>query len=303
VFLITIAVFMTCFSFNCTKEKSQSGKKKIGVTLHTRAHQFYKDMEEGLKKTADKYGYELFVYSADIDLSKQISQIEDLITKKVDAMIVCPVDSKGIGLGIKKANDAKIPVFTADITADEGDVICHIASDNRAGGAKAGEYIVKALNGKGKIAIINHPVVTSVLDRVAGFKEIVSKYPGIEIVADVEGNGDRDKSLKAAADVLQAHPDVNAFFGINDDSALGALAAVKEMKKDKIIIVGYDATPEARNEILNDSNLKADVVQNPKIIGEKTIDIINQYFTTGQTPKVIPVEVGIVDKEALLKSK
>jgi ribose transport system substrate-binding protein len=303
VLLLAVSVFITCFSINCSKQKTQSGKKKIGVTLLARAHQFYKDLEEGLKKTADKYGYELFIYSADFDLSKQISQIEDLITKKVDAMIVCPADSKGIGLGIKKANDAKIPVFTADITAAEGDVVCHIASDNKAGGAKAGEYLVKAINGKGKIALINHPTVTSVLDRVAGFKEVLAKYPDIQIVADVDGNGERDKSLKCAADILQAHPDINAIFGINDDSALGALAAVKEVKKDKIVIVGYDATPEARDAILNNTNLKADVVQYPKVIGEKTIDIINQYFTTNQAPKIIPVEVGIVDKEALQAGK
>ncbi len=105
----------------------------------------------------------------------------------------------------------------------QGEVVCHIASDNKAGGRKAGEYLAKLLNGKGKIAIINRPTVTSVLDRVAGFKEEIAKYPEIKIVADVDGGGERDKSLKATSDVLQAHPDLDGIFGINDDSALGSL--------------------------------------------------------------------------------
>jgi ribose transport system substrate-binding protein len=297
-FLIIISIFVL---FNCTKEKPATNKKKIGISLLTRSHQFYKDLEDGLKKTAEIYGYDLVVVSAEIDLGKQISQIEDLITQKADAMVICPADSKGIGLGIKKANDAKIPVFTADIASQSGDVICHIASDNRAGGVKAGEYLAKLLNGKGEIAIINHPTVSSVLDRVAGFKDAISKYPDIKIVADVEGEGERDKSLKVSTDVLQAHPNLNGIFGINDDSALGALGAVQQYKKDKIVIIGYDATPEACNAITTGTNIKADVVQYPKEIGKITIEKINDYFNGKPVPKIVPVEVGIVDKESLLK--
>jgi ribose transport system substrate-binding protein len=298
IFIFLLSFFL---SFNCTKDKPTSSKKKIGVALLTRSHQFYKDLEDGLKKTAETCGYDLVIVSAESDLGKQISQIEDLITQKVDALIVCPADSKGIGLGIKKANDAKIPVFTADISSDGGDVICHIASDNKAGGVKAAEYMAKVLDGKGEVAIINNPIVSSVLDRVAGFREAISKYPGIKIVADVTGDGERDKSLKVSTDVLQAHPNLNGFFGINDDSALGALGAVQQYKKDKIVIIGYDATPEARSLILSNTNLKADVVQNPKEIGKIAVEKINDYFNSKQVPKVVPVEVGIVDKESLQK--
>lgn len=295
-------IFSLFFFIGCSKS-TDSGKKRIGVVLQTRAHQFYKDLEEGLKKEANKLGYELVIVSAEFDINKQISQIEDMITQKVNAIIVCPADSKGIGIGVKKANEAGIPVFTADIASDEGDVVCHIASDNKAGGRKAGEYLSKLLNGKGKIAIINRPTVTSVLDRVAGFKEEIAKYPEIKIVADVDGGGERDKSLKATSDVLQAHPDLDGIFGINDDSALGALSAVKEFKRDKVVIVGYDATPEANNAILSGSNLKADVVQYPEKIGIKTIEVVNDYLNGKKVEKVIPVEIGIVDKESLEKSE
>ncbi len=303
--LITpVLVFLLLFS-SCGKNDNKTGtkeKKVIGVTLLTRAHIFYRDLEEGLRSEADSNNFDLIITSADFDLGKQINQIEDFVSRKVDAIIVCPVDSKGVGLGIKKANSADIPIFTADIAAEEGKIVSHVASDNVQGGKMAGEYIAKILNGKGNIAIINQPAITSVLDRVKGFQEALKKYPDMKIVADVNGQGVRDRSLQAATDVLQAHPNLNGIFGINDDSALGALDAVQQYKKNGVVIVGYDATPPAVDAIKKNTALKADVVQYPKKIGETTIKEINKYFNGEKVPAKVPVDVGIVGKESLTKS-
>lgn len=263
---------------------------------------FYRDLEDGLREEATKHGYELIITAGEWDLSKQVAQVEDFVARKVDAVIICPVDSRGIGAAIKAANAAGIPVFTADIAAQEGEVVCHVASDNVAGGRLAGEFIAKALNGRGNVAIINQPTVTSVLDRVQGFKEALAKFPEIKIVADVNGQGVRDKALQAASDILQANPKLDAIFGINDDSALGALDAVQQFKRSGLIIVGYDATPPAVDAILKGTALKADVIQYPKKIGANTIAQIALYFSGSPVPKVLPVEVGIVDREALSKT-
>jgi len=295
--LLVLSIVMA----NCSNQEKSITTKTIGVTLLTRAHVFYKDLEEGLKTEAAKNGYELLITAADFDLGKQSSQIEDFITRRVDAIIVCPVDSRGIGPAIKRANEAKIPVFTADIAAQEGEVVCHIASDNVAGGRLAGEYLARILNGKGKIAIIDQPTVTSVLDRVQGFREALGKFPEMQIVAAVNGEGVRDKAMQVAADILQAHPDLNGVFGINDDSALGTLDAVQQFKREGLVIVGYDATPPAVDAIIKNTALKADVIQYPKKIGEKTIIQIKAHFSGSTVPKHVPVEVGIVDKAALQK--
>jgi len=170
-----------------------------------------------------------------------------------------------------------------------------------AGGRLAGEYLAKALNGKGTIAIINQPTVTSVLDRVQGFMEVISKHPGISVVSDVNGQGVRDKAMQAAADVLQAHPRLKGVFGINDDSALGTLDAAQQFQRNDLIIVGYDATPPAADAIRKGTMLKADVVQFPDKIGMITVQQMKEYFAGNVVPKVMPVEVGIVDKEALDK--
>jgi ribose transport system substrate-binding protein len=284
---------------SCAKTDRGGHAKTIGVALLTRSHIFYKDLEEGLREEAARQNFELIVTSAELDLGKQIGQIEDFVARKVDAIIVCPVDSKGVGPGIRKANEANIPVFTADIAAQEGSVVSHIASDNVAGGRLAGEYLAKALGGKGKVAIINHPVVTSVLDRVQGFHNALAAYPGITIVADVEGQGVRDKSLEVTADVLQANPLLDGIFGINDASALGALDAVQQFKRDKIVIVGYDATPPAADAIMKGTPLKADVIQYPKKIGTITIEKIRDHFAGIRVPRVVPVDVGIADAATL----
>ncbi len=296
-----VIVFIAVLILIPSCARKRESQKTIGVTLLTRAHVFYKDLEEGLQNEADKFGYKLIITAGEFDLGKQSSQIEDFVTRKVDAIIVCPVDSRGVGPAIRKANEAKIPVFTADIASQEGEAVCHVASDNVAGGTLAGEYLAKVLNGKGTVAIIGQPTVTSVLDRTQGFKDAIAKYPSLKIVAEVNGEGVRDKAMQVTSDILQAHPDLDGIFAINDDCALGALDAVQQFKRSGVQIVGYDATPPAVDAILKGTPLKADVIQYPRKIGQITIDEIKDYFSGAQVPKIVPVEVGIVDREALQK--
>jgi ribose transport system substrate-binding protein len=298
-----LLIFAVFIFVACNKSENPSGSKTIGVTLLTRAHQFYKDMEEAMLAAAKEQGFKVIVVAGEWDIGRQISQIEDFVTQKVDAIIVCPVDSRGVGKGLKAANAAGIPVFTADIAALEGEVVCHVASDNIAGGKLAGEYLAKLLDGKGQIAIIDQPIVTSTLDRVQGFREAIAQYPEIEIVKAVNGDGVRDRAMQASADVLQAHPNLNAIFAINDDSALGALDAVEDFNRHEVIIVGYDGTPEAREAILHDRALKADVVQYPRQIGEQTMAMIAKHFSGEKVPAVLPVAVGIVDRTSLQEAK
>jgi ribose transport system substrate-binding protein len=273
--------------------------KRVGVTLLTREHEFYRELEAGLREAAAKAGYEVVVTSGDFDLAKQQSQIENFVVQRVDAIVVCPADSKGIGPAIDQATQAGIPVFTADIKAQGGKVVSHIASDNLAGGRMAGEYIAKALGGQGSVGIIGQQEVQSGLDRENGFKEEVGKHPGIKVVAVLNGRGVRDQALKAAEDMLQGNPGLKAIFAINDDSALGALSAAEARGRTDLVIVGYDATPEAVGAIRRGSQLKADVAQQPRDIGAKTVEAIVTHFGGGQVPPKIDVPIRIVDAESL----
>jgi ribose transport system substrate-binding protein len=255
----------------------------IGVTLLTRTHPFYQDLEAGLQEAADALGFNLLVTAGEFDVARQKDQINDFIVRKVNAIIVAPCDSRSIGTAIKSANSAGIPVFTADIAclAEGVKIVSHIASDNVAGGALAATAIIDAIGESGTVAIIDHPEVESVIQRVRGFEEELANHPGIRIAAKLSGHGVKDQAFRTAEDILQSNPDLDAIFGINDDSALGALAAVEKAgKANRVRIVGFDAVPEAR-EAIAAGRLYADVIQQPSVIGAKTIEAIRSYFAGG----------------------
>lgn len=300
---MTILGMSGCKRNEATSQQSapaETRPKRIGVTLLTAQHQFYQDLRAGLEEQAKKYGYELLVTAAEQDAARQANQIDEFIVQGVDAIVLCPCDSRSVGASIVEANQANIPVFTADIAnrSPLGEVVSHIASDNKEGGRQAAALLAEAIQGKGKVAILSHPSVASVMDRVAGFKEAASNFADIEIVAELSTEGKRDRAVKVMEDLLQSDPDLVGIFAINDDTALGALAAVEAAgKSEQIKIVGYDASPEARVKIAAGA-IYGDVIQHPRLIGKLTIDAIHDYFSGNTPPSVIPVEVGTFTRES-----
>ena len=309
--LAAVAALAACSKGTTTSSTSTSeaspaaasgagGAKTIGVSIQNREAQFYEDMEAGMKAEAAKYGYTVTVVDASRDNSKQQSQVEDFISQKVDAIVLTPYDSQAIGSAIVEANKANIPVFTADIanTSKQGVVVAHIASDNVQGGMQAAKLMCLAVgSGPASVAIIDEPEVTSVQDRVKGFKQgLAAGCPSVKIVADIDGGGERAKASASMEDILQAHKDLKGVFGINDDSALGAAKAVEAAGlKGKVYVIGYDATPEARTAI-GDGSMYGDAIQHPDQIGAKTIDAIADYFAGKKPPAKISVDVGTFTK-------
>ena len=302
-FMLLCAVLAACSNGSNSSNASStaspaaaaSGGKTIGVSIQNREAQFYQSMESGMRSEAAKYGYTLDVVDANRDNAKQQSQVEDFISSKVDAIVLTPYDSTAIGSAIAEANKAGIPVFTADIasTSKIGTVLSHIASDNVQGGAQAAKLICAAVHNSGSVAILDEPEVTSVQDRVRGFKAaLATTCPNVNVVADVDAGGERAKADSAMSDILQSNPNVKGVFGINDDSALGAVSAIKAANMTgKIAVVGYDATPEARAAIKAGS-MYGDALQYPDKIGALTIDTIHDYFAGKTPPKVVHVPVG-----------
>lgn len=270
----------------------------IGVTLLTSGHQFYRDLESGLHSEAVKAKFELIVLSTEFDAAKQDSQIRDFVVKKVDAIVVAPCNSQTIGTSLSVANSAGIPVFTVDIAnaSKVGRVISHIGSDNIDGGRKSAELLVKALDGAGKVIVINHPGITSALDRVKGFREVMAKYPNIQVIADIPAWGQRDRAMAVMEDMLLKVSDIAGVFAINDDCALGVLAATEAAGK-KVMIVGYDATPQGKKAIA-EGKLYGDAIQFPDKIGVLAIKTVADYFKGRKVSAVVPVPVGIWIKES-----
>jgi ribose transport system substrate-binding protein len=212
--------------------------------------------------------------------------------------VICPVDSRGIAPAIERAKAAGIPVFTADIRAYGASVVTHVGSNSLEGGRLAAQFMARAINDSGPVGIIGQPEVQTGLDREMGFKDELTSHPRIRLVASLNGGGVRDRALKAAEDMLQAHGDLAGIFAINDESALGALAAAKARGKtaQNFTIVGFDATPEAMTAITGKTPLKADIAQQPSQMGVEAIDAIAKYLAKQPVDSVVTVPVKLVDQ-------
>jgi ribose transport system substrate-binding protein len=277
----------------------------IGVSLLSLANPFFIEIADGLKEEAAKHGYDVIVVSADNDVAAQDKQMRDFLVRRVDAIVLSPCDSKGIGESIRAANAAGVPVFTVDIAclAPGADVVTHVATDNYAGGRQAAEAIREALGGRGgPVGILDYREVESCLLRVKGFKDAVAEHnkatasATIEIVAELPCGGQRDRGYKAMEDMLQAHAELAAVFAINDLSALGARAALEKAgKADRVKLIGFDGQPEGKKAI-GEGKIFADPVQYPGRIGRTAAEVIVRYFDGYRVATEVLIPTGLYRK-------
>jgi len=277
-------------------------KPLIGVSLLTLGNPFFRDLGEAVRTAANPMGMETVVVSAEFDAARQRAQVEDFVVRKAAAIVLSPADSKAAGTTIAAANRAGIPVFTVDIASlGGGKVVSHIATDNLGGGRLAAQALIEALGGRGKIAILDHPEVESVLLRTRGFEEELTRQKrekgvSIEIVAKLPGGATKDRSFKAAEDLLQAHPDLAGIFAINDPSALGAVAALEKAGRlQKVRIVGFDGMPEGKQAIRN-GQIYADPIQFPDRIGATAVQQIRRYLDGDDVPPQILIPTALYRK-------
>jgi ribose transport system substrate-binding protein len=297
-FPITLLVALSC------ARAPDTDRPQVGVTLLTEAHVFYQDLKRGMLAAADSLGVDLHIVAGEWDLARQTAQVQSFLTRKMDAIVIAPVNSSGIVSAVEEARAAGVPVFTADIAADGGGVVAHVASDNRQGGRLLGAFLAARLGGRGAVAVLDQPTLTSVQERVAGFREALAAYPGIEIVAaPAVERGLRDVAKQKTDNLLTSGRPLDAIFGSNDDCALGALAAVQAAGRSGIVIVGYDATPEARTAIAGDTPLLADAVQHPAEIGRRAIEAVAAHLRGATVPPVIAVPVSLVTRDSILAGR
>jgi ribose transport system substrate-binding protein len=273
-----------------------AGKAVIGVSVLTMGNPFFTTILDSMKAEGAKHGYEIIPTAAEMDPARQRDQVQDFIVKKVSAIVLCPADSRSVGTAIQEANKAGIPVFTADIACldKSAKVVSHIATDNFEGGKLCGQAMLDALGGKGKVAIIDHPEVESVIQRTKGFREAVAGKP-VQIVAQLPGGAQRDTAYKVAQDILQAHPNLDGIFCINDLTALGTIAAMEKAGRTNIKVVSFDGQPEAKKAI-KDGKIYADAVQYPEKIGALTVQTIAKYMAGEKVEPQILIPTGLYKK-------
>jgi ribose transport system substrate-binding protein len=287
------------------KEAEQGGAKtdgiKIGLAVSTQSNPFFVTLKEGAQTAAAAGEAELITVDAQDDAAKQASSIEDLIQQKVDVIIINPTDSAAIVPAVESANAAGIPVITVDRTADGGKVTTHIASDNKAGGALAAQFIAEQLGGTGKVVELEGiPGSSAARERGAGFNEEIAKSSGIQIAAKQPADFDRAKGLTVMENILQGNKDIKAVFAHNDEMALGALKAIEAAGATGILVVGFDATDDAVKEVFA-GKLSATVAQKPDMMGMLAVQTAIKIAKGEEVQASIPVELDLITKDSAKK--
>lgn len=271
--------------------KTDSVEQSIGLSISTLNNPFFVTLADAAKAKAGENGVKITVADAQDDASKQASDVENLIQKGVDLIIINPVDSASVASAVESANAKNIPVITVDRSAEGGQVVAHIASDNVAGGELAGDYLMTLIEEGAEVAMLEGVAGSSAArDRGQGFLNIVDGK--VNLVASQAANFNRTEGLTVMENILQANPNVKAVFAQNDEMALGALEAISSAGKD-VIVIGFDATDDAVAKV-QAGDLAATVAQQPALIGEKAIEAAVKVLAGESVEANIPVDLELV---------
>ncbi|WP_342469607.1 ribose ABC transporter substrate-binding protein RbsB [Ureibacillus sp. FSL K6-3587] len=279
---------------DAAKGTKEEGSYKIGFSISTLNNPFFVTLSDGAKAVSKEKGVDLVVVDAQDDASKQASDVEDLIQQGIDLLLINPVDSSAVGSAVESANAAGIPVITVDRSADSGEVVAHIASDNVEGGKLAGEYLLELVGEGAKVAMLEGvPGSSAARDRGEGFLKVVEGK--VDLVSSQPANFNRSEGLSVMENMLQAHPDIEAVFAQNDEMALGALEAISAAGKE-IVVIGFDATDDALKKI-DEGKMAASVAQKPEEIGKTAIETAVKYLNGEKVEEFVPVELELVTKK------
>ncbi|MGO0062677.1 substrate-binding domain-containing protein [Brevibacillus fluminis] len=278
---------------------ADAGKKiKVGLAMNTLNNPFFVAVKEGAEAEAKEQGFDLVVTDAQNNPGQQLSDVENLLQQKLDVLVIDPADSDAIAEAVKKANDANVPVFTIDRNSNGGEVVTHIGFDAIKSGNIAGDFLAKALNGKGKVVEIQGIMGTNVArDRSKGFNEAMAKHPDMKVIAQQAADFDRGKAMSVMENILQAQPEIDAVYAANDEMALGALAAIEAAGRlDKITLIGCDAVDPAI-EAIKSGKMEATIAEPPFFLGREAMKTAGKIVKKETVEKSVILDSTLVTKD------
>lgn len=273
---------------------TQDAKPKVTLLMASLTTDFFVAIEKAAKEYADVAGIELTVITSDNDSAKELANMEDIVSQEPDIVLYTPSDSDAAVASVEAANAAGIPVITFDRGANSGEVVCHVASDNVAGGKMAGEYIKELFPDGAKVVELQGVMATNVAQqRGQGFNEVIDATDNLELVAQQSANFNKDEGMTVMENILQAQDEIDAVFAHNDEMALGAMEACIAAGRTDIAIVGFDASPDAVAAV-EAGTMAATVAQLPDKIIQTTIDAALDYLAGKSVDPEIGVELALV---------
>ncbi len=280
-----------------TSTTSAEKHYKFGYTCMDGTNPFFVTIQDKMKELVEARGDELVITDPGNDVTKQISQVEDMLSQNLDGLFMNPVDAQGIIPALDQAKAANVPMVGFDTqVGDMSYLVSYTGSNNYNAGKVVGEDLVKKCPDGGKIIVLDSPTMQSVVDRTNGFLDAINGH-NFEIVAQQDAKGNLQVAMGIAEDLLQAHGDVVAIFGGNDPTALGALAAANAagIKKGECYIYGIDGSPDIKKELASGTSLiEGTGAQSPVSIAEKAVEIMYNYVEGKSIEKEYPVETFLI---------
>jgi ribose transport system substrate-binding protein len=219
----------------------------IAVFTKNQTNPFFQNVRVGAENAAKQLGAKViqFVPTKPDSIPEQLSQVEDVIVKKPDAIVFTPVDYKALVPGVEKMNAAGIPVVNITDHMAGGMIVSYVGIDDYKVGRATAEALMKALGGKGNVVIIEGVKGSiSNQDRTRGLTDMTKDYPNVKLLATQAGNFQRLNALQVMENLMQSFPQIDGVMAANDAMAIGAIEALDAANR-KAIVVGINGTKEA----------------------------------------------------------
>lgn len=292
-------LFILSTALSCSQ---QSAKYTIGVVPKGVAHQFWLTVRAGAEAAGKEMNARIIWQgpSKETEVDKQVSIIEDMISRKVNAIVMAACDENALVGTIKKTMDAGIAVITIDSGVKSDLPISFVATDNVAAAKEAAKELARLIANEGEVGLIPFvPGAATSEMREQGFKEGITAFPGIKLVDTLYSQSDSAKGMSVTQDMMTAHPNLKGIFVANEAGAIGAAQAVKAAGKAGVVkLIAFDASDE-EIATLKDGTFQALVVQSPFQMGYQGVKAAIDHIEGRPVEKRIDTGVTVVTKENL----
>jgi ribose transport system substrate-binding protein len=278
----------------CKREKKV---KTFGFTCMQISNPFFAILEETIRTEVEKNGDRLITVDPALDSEKQITQIEELISRKIDAIFINPVDWEAIRPALVSLNKANIPIINFDAEVRDIDLVAaYVGSDNWNAGYICGVDMVKRFPNGGPIAVLDAPTTRSIRDRIDGFNEAIAGK-GFTVVFLRDAKADFTTALSHTVEMLKSNPEVLAIMGGNDPTALGAFTVCKAANRTDILIYGVDGSPLVKAAIAEGGQFVGTGAQSPIAIAKESAAIAYKILSKKAYEKRVPVKTFMINQE------
>lgn len=277
------------------------GDYEITVICMALNSDYWHMVEAGAKLAGKDLGVKVNVIgpNAESDSATQINMVEDAINNKVDAIVLAANEPTSLVSAAQTVKNAGTPLVLIDAmlnTDDDSLYSCFVGTGNVDAGRQGGEFIASKLQSGDKVAIIRGLIGQAVHDQRADGAQKAMEDAGLEVVAIQPADSDRGKAVNVAENIIQANPDIKAFYATNDDMALGAYQAVAAANLQGVVTVGFDGTFNAMDSIAN-GEMTGSVAQQPIEEGYKGVENAVKILNGETVEKNQPLDVVVLSSD------